>query len=619
MQQLAQNEVTVSYDLFGKKGVTKVDRNKKIHELWRLLIGPDRNEINVIMECNERVFQTYSNDSVSSILGDENHLTVIARHPRCKRVTFEFLKGRIKNDNFSSLETALITKEHAPFCGNKKDIKAEIIKHYCNSFSEKEINDILNQIDEESQCIVFFGCGRGTRRGTITDGPIILNCDKSGVNLTSPINQSQNHSDYLLNKLDHDGFYCKNNGFIYSGVNEDAFYYKIPWDDNWGDTLPQPHEIEKFDKLYDKLIKQQQSQTANIINKQTIQNQIIRNNAITQGDKMIAIGFGYNDKLNRFQIDPNKTIRELMNQIFNMARNNDVEVKYEGQKLNMNSGETLASAFGDKKEVFLTVNDKQNVVQTTLNQNISTNNALLRSGFNNGLSSSGAAMVNKQPVQALRPTVKTVRVTVPVQPQPPVVSPPPVVSGPVTTRPPFVPPRVVNNNPFGDRTTGYIPGLRIFQRRPALRPPRPLFVPPPKFVPRPAPRPVQTFRPPTVVPVPRLMTVPPRPLVVPPVVPVPQSGDGRPEPDTYYVLQGYTKNMNTQVTNWSPQPTQRIPMDYQTFINQNIHGAQYLQPQWSPKYQYCDELGMIFESDSPIYKDAKNNLVTLGNARYRTP
>ena len=123
----------------------------------------------------------------------------------------------------------------------------------------------------------------------------------------------------------------------------------------------------------------------------------------------------------------------------------------------------------------------------------------------------------------------------------------------------------------------------------------------------------------TNVPVQQVQTVPVP--AKPPVGPVPPAvtqghWNQQPQRSTYYAY-------GTQggQCGWIDQKTLQIPTDYQTFINNHIYTSPtpQLNDNFIPKYQYCDELGLIFESDRPIYKDVKGNLVTLGNGRYRTP
>lgn len=397
------------------------------------------------------------------------------------------------------------------------------------------------------------------------------------------------------------------NGIVLFTQNDFKVAMAFPGDPK---QFPFGYDTKSFKQLVKNLYKGGAQNISNQMT-QTIQqvSPIKVNNTTTPAAPKINIIVKYNGTYVMPGFNPNTPISELIMQIRNKFKNENVDVIYcdeygNQKKLDANDNRPLSSVF-NQNPVTLTVYDKQNVVgqpQTTLNsaqQNLNNNQtnqnytpALFRYNFNNGLEANGTATVNKQPVQVRVPMVKTV----------PVKRPAPVPVKRLMLRPaqpPVVRPTVVPVRPF-------VPVVPVRTNQSVV----------PKFVPVKA---QTTFRPLQVVP--RPVTAPPQPPVVRPsqVGPVPQSGDGRPELNTYYVLQGYTKNMNTQVTNWSPQPTQRIPMDYQTYINQNIHGAQYLQPQWSPKYQYCDELGMIFESDSPIYKDARNNLVTLGNARYRTP
>lgn len=341
---------------------------------------------------------------------------------------------------------------------------------------------------------------------------------------------------------------------------------------------------------------------------QNFQNQMIQNNDTTQGDKMITIGFGYNSKLNRFQIDPNTPISELIMQIRKKVNKENVEViyrdKYGNQKkLNVNSRETLASFFGDKKEVYLTVNDKKIGIQTTQNKNNNQTNvnnaqpALLRSNFDNRLSASGTTMVNKLQVPVLRPA------------QPPFVRPLQVVPRPVTQ---------INNNPFGGQTTifdGQTTGAVMYSKL-ANSAPRPVTTRAP--VVRPPFGPAQFVRPSPFGPVPRPMTT-----VRPPVVPVPQSGDGLPQRNTLHQAVSY--NPSTGATHWRGTQTLEIPNNqtYQEFIDYFVKNdpdkIYTMGQQWQPRYQYIDELGMAFTSDRPIFKDANNNLVTLGHAEYGLP
>lgn len=71
----------------------------------------------------------------------------------------------------------------------------------------------------------FFGSGKG-QKTTITDGPIILNCNSNGVHLISPLNQTQNRSSYLLDKVDLDGRYCKAKNF-FSAAQYKSKYWDI--------------------------------------------------------------------------------------------------------------------------------------------------------------------------------------------------------------------------------------------------------------------------------------------------------------------------------------------------------------------------------------------------------
>ena len=553
--------------------------------------------------------------------------------------------------NTKNIVQSLINNTLLPnFVNNVKTIS------YQQLSSKTEYQTIKNRIDEDIKnnrdnlkILIFPAKGTDCNDQTIQDREIFF--INNGTNtymiteLLAPSRSLRSVYLHITGAANESNAQIVGDNFVIAGHADDNVVFKIPWKQEWGKNgLPESNDVIGFNTLYEK-IKQQQNQTANITNNQNPQNQMITTPAVPK----INIIVNYNGIHIMPGFDPNTPISELIMQIRKKFKKENVEViycdKYSNQKkLDVNSTEKLSSVFGNTDRVSLMVNDKKIGVQpqTILNNN-QTSQSMIRTGYDNGLEANGTATVNKQPVQVRVPMVKTVPVprpapvlvppvrptVVPVRPFVPVV---PVRTNqsvvpkfvPVKAQTTFRPPQFVNNNPFGGQTTtfngqttGYRLGLRTFQ---GLKTGQPPFVRPLQVVPKLVPVKTVVGQPPKFVPQPVTVPAPPRSPVVPvPVVPVPQSGDGRPEPDTYYVLQGYTKNMNTQVTNWSPQPTQRIPMDYQTYINQNIHGAQPFRQNWRPQYQYCDELGMIFESDSPIYKDAKNNLVTLGNARYRTP
>lgn len=102
-----------------------------------------------------------------------------------------------------------------------------------------------------------------------------------------------------------------------------------------------------------------------------------------------------------------------------------------------------------------------------------------------------------------------------------------------------------------------------------------------------------------------------------------------PEQDTYYVFGGcdvegglHWKGLPKQGTNGKTykqfiDDNIRDNIDGIQNFKQNINNVNDLINLSSKAYQYVDEWGMKFTSDSPIYKDVHGNLVTLGNAIYK--